>query len=101
MTVLVRMDRGFVWNMIGPYSLSVPSIIALTSITGAVQLRPSWQWRTSDRRAGPSGSADAAHPHTLALVVACAFSIEQTLRSYHQSHFMKAAADGLQDRFSF
>ena len=42
-----------------------------------------------------SGSADAAHPHTLALVVACAFSIEQTLRSYPQSHFMKAAANGL------
>ena len=42
-----------------------------------------------------SGSAAAAHPHTLALVVACAFSIEQTLRSYHQSHFMKAAANGL------
>lgn len=39
MTVLVRMDRGLPWNMIGPYSLSVPSIIALTSITGAVQLR--------------------------------------------------------------
>ena len=53
MTVLVRMDRGLPWNMIGPYSLSVPSIIALTSITGAVQLRYPWQWRTSDRRAGP------------------------------------------------
>lgn len=44
-----------------------------------------------------SGSAAAAHPHTLALVVACAFSIEQTLRSYHQSHFMKAAANGIQE----
>lgn len=44
-----------------------------------------------------SGSAAAAHPHTLALVVACAFSIEQTLRSYHQSHFMKAATNGLQE----
>ena len=48
-----------------------------------------------------SGSADAAHPHTLALVVACAFSIEQTLRSYHQSHFMKRLPTVCKNRFSF
>lgn len=44
-----------------------------------------------------SGSAGAAHPHTLALVVACAFSIERTLISYHQSHFMRAAANGIRE----
>lgn len=42
-----------------------------------------------------SGRVEAAHPHTLALVVACAFSIEQTLAAYHQNHFMRAAANGL------
>lgn len=44
-----------------------------------------------------SGSVDAAHPHTLALVIACAFSIEQTLALYHQNHFMRTAANGLQE----
>lgn len=44
-----------------------------------------------------SGNADAAHLHTLALVVAGAFSIERTLISYHQSHFMRAAANGIRE----
>lgn len=44
-----------------------------------------------------SGNVDAAHLHTLALVVAGAFSIERTLISYHQSHFMRAAANGIRE----
>ncbi len=44
-----------------------------------------------------SGMAEAAHPHTLALVVACAFSIERTMLSYHQSHFMRAAANNIRE----
>ncbi len=40
---------------------------------------------------------EAAHPHTLALVVACAFSIERTMLSYHQSHFMRAAANNIRE----
>lgn len=44
-----------------------------------------------------SGSVEAAHPHTLALVVACAFSIESMLASYHQTLIMRSAANGLHE----
>lgn len=44
-----------------------------------------------------SGAVEAAHPHTLALVVAGAFSVESMLASYHQTLLMRSAANGLHE----
>lgn len=44
-----------------------------------------------------SGPVEAAHLHTLALVVAGAFSIEMLLANYYQTLFMRAAANGLRE----
>lgn len=44
-----------------------------------------------------SGPVEAAHLHTLALVVAGAFSIETLVANYYQTLFMRAAANGLRE----
>ncbi len=44
-----------------------------------------------------SGPVEAAHPHTLALVVASAFSVESMLAGYYQTVFMRSAANGLHE----
>lgn len=44
-----------------------------------------------------SGAVEAAHPHTLALVVAGAFSVESLLAMSHQTQLMRTAADGLHE----
>lgn len=41
-----------------------------------------------------SGSAVSAHPHTLGLVVAAAFSIESQLSVLHSAHLMRTALEG-------
>lgn len=44
-----------------------------------------------------SGNVEDAHPHTLALVVAGAYSMERMLANYFQTQLTRAAADGLQE----
>lgn len=48
-----------------------------------------------------SGPVEAAHPHTLALVISSAFSIERMLKDYHQMALMRSRVSGNQAIYTF
>jgi transcriptional regulator of acetoin/glycerol metabolism len=48
-----------------------------------------------------SGPVEAAHPHTLALVISSAFSIERMLKDYHRMALMQSRVSGNQAIYTF
>lgn len=48
-----------------------------------------------------SGPVEAAHPHTLALVISSAFSIERMLKDYHKMVLMRSRVSGNQAIYTF